>query len=82
MNHPKMVPKGLVISVKTPKKDINTAIIIIMKISTLILNCFFLRYPNETVAAVIKSFNKFIAIAKNTSPVNIRTIGRTIPKPV
>jgi hypothetical protein len=55
---------------------------IIIKISNLILNCFFLRYPIDTVADVSKSFSKFMAIAKNTSPVNNRITGSTIPRPV
>jgi hypothetical protein len=34
------------------------------------------------VVEVIKSLNRFTAIAKNTSPVNKRMIGSTIPNPV
>ena len=77
-----MEPRRVVIRIKTPKNVVTIPIIIIMKMSDLILNCFFLRYPIDTVADVIKSFSKFMAIAKNTSPVNNRITGSTIPKPV
>ena len=77
-----MEPRGVVIKIKTPKKVVTIPITIIKKISNLNLNCFFLKYPIDTAADVSKSFNRFIAIAKNTSPVNNRIIGKTIPKPV